>query len=165
MPNWCWNNLNITGDEKELQDFVEKSTTQEDKDFSFNGTFPMNDDLDISAGTHNTNQEEQRVLNKGLYGHSNWYDWRICEWGTKWDADEAEIIHNLKVQEDNAYLDRKIAELRQSLALIKKAVKGLVVMSNDLEAMGNNMFNGAVPGMWMAAAYPSRMPLGRTRQC
>jgi dynein heavy chain len=50
--------------------------------------------------------------------------------------------------------------VKRSLALIKKAVKGLVVMSNDLEAMGNNMFNGAVPGMWMAAAYPSRMPLG-----
>ena len=95
MPNWCWNNLTVSGDEKELQDFVEKSTTQEGRDFSFNGTFPMNDDLDISAGTHNTDQEEQRVLNKGLYGHSNWYDWRISEWGTKWDADEAQVSdHN-----------------------------------------------------------------------
>ena len=43
MPNWCWNNLEITGDEIQLREFVEKSTINIEKndEFSFNGTHPM----------------------------------------------------------------------------------------------------------------------------
>jgi len=39
-------------------------------------------------------------------------------------------------------------------------LKGLVVMSGDLEAMGNSMVTGRVPGVWSKAAYPPRKPLG-----
>ena len=28
MPNWCWNSLNVSGDEIQLQEFVEKSLTK-----------------------------------------------------------------------------------------------------------------------------------------
>ena len=41
MPNWCWNNLQVTCTEEhvaELQDFVEKSTSIKDTEFSFEGT-------------------------------------------------------------------------------------------------------------------------------
>ena len=51
MPNWCWNNLEVTGDEIQLREFVEKSTLQlinrdpndgrENDEFSFQGTLPM----------------------------------------------------------------------------------------------------------------------------
>ena len=43
MPNWCWNNLEVHGDEIELREFVEKSTTniEIDDEFTFNGTHPM----------------------------------------------------------------------------------------------------------------------------
>merc|ERR1712097_237281 len=37
---------------------------------------------------------------------------------------------------------------------------GLVVMSGELETMGNSMVTGKVPGAWAKAAYPSRKPLG-----
>ena len=43
---------------------------------------------------------------------------------------------------------------------VQRALKGLVVMSGDLEAMGNSMVTGRVPGVWSKAAYPSRKPLG-----
>ena len=38
MPNWCWNNLEVHGDEIQLREFVEKSTTniERDDEFSFN---------------------------------------------------------------------------------------------------------------------------------
>ena len=40
MPNWCWNRLEVMCTEHvaELQDFVEKSTSIKESEFSFEGT-------------------------------------------------------------------------------------------------------------------------------
>lgn len=56
--------------------------------------------------------------------------------------------------------NRLIFVIRKSLNEVQRALKGLVVMSGDLEAMGNSMVNGQVPEMWSAVAYPSLKPLG-----
>jgi hypothetical protein len=71
MPNWCWNHLEVAGDEKQLQEFVEKSTIniKENDEFSFEGTLPRGDRKD-------------------------WHEWSINNWGTKWDACESNISHN-----------------------------------------------------------------------
>ncbi|XP_077458505.1 dynein axonemal heavy chain 1 [Stigmatopora argus] len=49
--------------------------------------------------------------------------------------------------------------IAQSLVDIVKALKGLVVMSSELELMANSLFNNGVPDMWKAKAYPSLKPL------
>ena len=70
MPNWCWNHLEVAGDEKQLQEFVEKSmNAHKETVFSFEGTLPRGDRKD-------------------------WYEWIIANWGTKWDACEPHIDHN-----------------------------------------------------------------------
>merc|ERR1712070_28876 len=46
-----------------------------------------------------------------------------------------------------------------SLKQLQKALQGLVVLSAELESMGNNIFNMAVPDNWTAKAYPSLKPL------
>ena len=95
MPNWCWNNLEVTGDEKQLREFVEKSTKDKEREFSFNGTYPMPKTLRITAGTHLSFIEKiKRYINIKLYGHDNWYNWSIANWGTKWDACESCINNN-----------------------------------------------------------------------
>jgi hypothetical protein len=96
MPNWCWNHLEVTGDEKQLREFVEKSTIDIEKDdeFSFNGTHPQPEDLNITAGTQTQEEKEQAILNEAKYGYADWYGWRNAEWGTKWDACEPNILHN-----------------------------------------------------------------------
>ena len=97
MPNWCWNHLEVTGDEKQLQKFVEKSTTniERDDEFSFNGTYSMPKTLRITAGPHLSFIEKiKKYINIKLYGHDNWYNWSIANWGTKWDACESNIQHN-----------------------------------------------------------------------
>eukprot|EP00287_Rhodomonas_sp_CCMP768_P017680 CAMPEP_0202814326 /NCGR_PEP_ID=MMETSP1389-20130828/5482_1 /ASSEMBLY_ACC=CAM_ASM_000865 /TAXON_ID=302021 /ORGANISM="Rhodomonas sp., Strain CCMP768" /LENGTH=228 /DNA_ID=CAMNT_0049486081 /DNA_START=32 /DNA_END=718 /DNA_ORIENTATION=- len=45
------------------------------------------------------------------------------------------------------------------LADILKALKGLVVMSDALDALGTSLFNNQVPEAWMKVGYPSLMPL------
>ena len=96
MPNWCWNHLEVSGDEKQLQEFVEKSTTniEENDEFSFNGTYPQPEDLNITKGTRTQDEKEQAMLNEAKYGYTYWYDWRCDQWGTKWDACEPNINHN-----------------------------------------------------------------------
>lgn len=42
---------------------------------------------------------------------------------------------------------------------LQKAVKGLIVMSADLELLGRNLVNGTLPIMWASKSYPSRKPL------
>jgi hypothetical protein len=101
MPNWCWNNLSVSGDEIQLREFVEKSLVSPEEneihdrtEFSFNGTYPMPEDLNITKGTQSEEEKEQAILNKAKYGYTDWYEWHCGEWGTKWDACEPEILHN-----------------------------------------------------------------------
>ena len=50
--------------------------------------------------------------------------------------------------------------MRSSLASLKKAIKGLVVMDADLEALGAALLQGTRPALWMKRSYPSLKPLG-----
>jgi len=45
------------------------------------------------------------------------------------------------------------------LVNIGKAIKGEVVMSQDLEAVGNALFDNQVPALWAKKAFPSLKPL------
>ena len=49
---------------------------------------------------------------------------------------------------------------KSSLKNIRKAVKGLVVMSSELEGLGTNLFYGQIPVMWKSKSFASLKPLG-----
>lgn len=49
--------------------------------------------------------------------------------------------------------------MRSTLVELQRAIKGLVVMSAELEAMFNNFIANKVPELWNAVAYPSLKPL------
>lgn len=34
---------------------------------------------------------ERRTMNLAAYGHADWYDWRIANWGTKWNASNTHV--------------------------------------------------------------------------
>lgn len=55
--------------------------------------------------------------------------------------------------------NRLLKTCHQSLQDLLKALKGLVVMSQQLEALANSLYNNSVPAMWALKAYPSLKPL------
>lgn len=63
------------------------------------------------------------------------------------------------VQQETEMFCRLLALLKSTLEDLQRAVKGLVVMSSDLEAMYTAILNNQVPAVWARAAYPSMRPL------
>merc|ERR1711871_979064 len=83
------------------------------------------------------------------------YDQCVIDFPIKYD----ESMNTVLSQEMIRFNDMTKV-VKRSLADVQKATVGLVVLSVELESMGDAMVNGQVPEMWMKVAYPSRMPLG-----
>ncbi|XP_067855101.1 dynein axonemal heavy chain 1 [Heptranchias perlo] len=69
-----------------------------------------------------------------------------------------ESMNTVLVQEVIRY-NRLLETIVQSLNDLLKALKGLVVMSLQLELMAESLYNNSVPEHWNAKAYPSLKPL------
>ncbi|XP_068171919.1 dynein axonemal heavy chain 1 [Antennarius striatus] len=69
-----------------------------------------------------------------------------------------ESMNTVLIQEVIRY-NKLLAVISQSLSDVMKALKGVLVMSPDLELMADSLFNNAMPDIWKAKAYPSLKPL------
>ena len=92
MPNWCNNNITIQGPTETIKTLWEQTTQDADGETGLlNAICPMPQSLDIVAGSMGAGTPEQAELeakeqaNLDKHGFKNWYDWRVINWGTKWD--------------------------------------------------------------------------------
>ncbi|KAJ3159379.1 Dynein heavy chain 1, axonemal [Geranomyces michiganensis] len=72
----------------------------------------------------------------------------------KYPIEYRESMSTVLIQEVIRY-NRLLATIHSTLVELTKALKGLVVMSDSLETMCNNIFINQVPLVWAAKAYPS----------
>jgi dynein heavy chain len=78
----------------------------------------------------------------------------LIRYPVRWDESMNTVLSN-ELTRFNAL----ISLVKSSLVEVGKAVKGLVVMSAELEALGNALFFGVIPAMWKGKSYPSLKPL------
>eukprot|EP00116_Pleurobrachia_bachei_P000174 sb/3460436/ len=78
------------------------------------------------------------------------------------EPDEKGRINSLStvLSQEVSRFNKLLSVIISSLLNIKKAIKGLAVMSESLEAIFNSMLGNQVPEEWANAAYPSLKPLG-----
>lgn len=74
MPNWVYNNLTITGKPKALHKMLKQIEVKENQVDDFNENQP-------------TKFSFAKVIPMPKSEKDNWYNWRIANWGTKWNAD------------------------------------------------------------------------------
>jgi len=83
MPNWCDNQVTITGS-KSVIDKIEKIAKEEKGAGGLLNFFhPMPKELRETTADGSENKE---LMKK--YGYSDWYGWATDNWGTKWDISE-----------------------------------------------------------------------------
>ena len=97
MPNWCNNNITITGPNK-IIDKIDKIVAEEGSEGNLLQYFyPMPKGLlDTTA-----DGSKRKKLQK-KYGHDDWYSWATENWSTKWDINEFHGIKRIELGIDES---------------------------------------------------------------
>ena len=101
MPNWCYNELTVSGSHKELERFLDASiglpaiypdtkykAEELTPQFCFNALVPTPEEVLQTgySGLYKLSPADLSAIYSGSYsGPLDGYHWNIMNWGTKWD--------------------------------------------------------------------------------
>jgi len=85
--------------------------------------------------------------------------WNVAKVQEKYPTMYEESMNTVLAQELQRF-NGLINVIQNSLKDIQKAIKGLLLMSADLEKAFFEIFDGTTPAMWLKHSYPSLKPLG-----
>jgi len=85
MPNWCNNNISISGPISKIKPMFEAATAEDGEKGLLNFLCPMPEELNDTTAPSNLPEEEQAALIE-KHGAADWYSWRVSNWSTKWDV-------------------------------------------------------------------------------
>lgn len=135
MPNWIKTTCTITGPEADIERFKEAcfylAPTEEENGIDIERVLPMPEG--IKATTISGTKDEALIASTG---YSNWHDWSIANWGTKWAPDKSrywveEGNHKLFMWSANATptpMFKKIVDMFPTLSFV------------DFSSNGNDFF-------------------------
>lgn len=92
MPNWCNNYAEIHGPKAVINQL--HAAMQEGRFFGHMRPEPNYDEVDVLPtfpGIVGNNEPVKK--------ESAWWDWRVQNWGTKWELGEDELQHNFTIEE------------------------------------------------------------------
>ena len=99
MPNWCDNQLSITGPNSVI-DKIEKIVKAEDTHENtglLHFFHPMPKQLEGTTSPSSASDKPQPMVE----GFDNWYDWRVENWSTKWEVCEFYGVDRQYLTEQN----------------------------------------------------------------
>ena len=101
MPNWCDNQITITGPNSVIDKIEEIVTEEKDGEGLLNYFHPMPKQLEDTTSPSSSADKPQPMVE----GFDCWYDWRCENWSTKWDVNE---FYGVDRQHLNDSLDESI---------------------------------------------------------
>lgn len=107
MPNHCLNTLRVSGNKEDLDKFknsflVKKkghpSATYEIIHRTPSDIMHEYSPLPKKDGETDIQYNDRMSMYKKMYGADNWYDWRLRNWGTKWDIYDFNLDTNTETE-------------------------------------------------------------------
>ena len=104
MPNWCSNTLTISHKDKMMMKRVVRG-------YNRNGLLrefipvpkELTDTVSGNVGSKESYEqrllEEKQKLNREFFGYTDWYDFCVAEWGTKWDIGHGDGYDKLTLKD------------------------------------------------------------------
>ena len=98
MPNWCNNSLEVNGKVEKVKEFVSKFEKE-----GFDGFVPTPKDLIEHPAPIDVEELREYFIKK--YGAPDWYEWRLKNWGTKWNPADVCVTGDIEAGRANVFFD------------------------------------------------------------
>ena len=100
MPNWCNNNITITGPNKiidKIDKIVKNEKYEKPEDGLLEYFYPMPAELRDTTADGTKRKKLQKK-----YGFDDWYGWAVKNWSTKWDIHDFHGVDRNYINDDES---------------------------------------------------------------